>query len=86
MASVSPRQPFIWGRNPQYPLNRRLSEPQSQSECFGEDRNFFSLPEISLSQVLQPVSQSLYRLRHLGSYTEVGPLANDTLQLNVLQP
>jgi len=56
MASFTPWQPFTWGRNPQYPLNTRWSEPQNQSECFGEDRNVFALAEISLAPVLQPVA------------------------------
>jgi len=27
-----------------YPLNRRLHEPQSQAECFGKEINFFPMP------------------------------------------
>jgi len=32
------------GKNPQYPLNRRLGGPQSLSGCSGEDRNSQPLP------------------------------------------
>jgi len=41
-------QPFyLQGNNSQYPSNRRLGGPQSQSGCFGKEGNALSLLEIN---------------------------------------
>jgi hypothetical protein len=29
------------GKRPQYPLDRRLGEPQTQSECYEEEKSLF---------------------------------------------
>jgi hypothetical protein len=34
------------GKNFRYPLHRRLGEPESQSEVYGEVKNLFDLPGI----------------------------------------
>jgi hypothetical protein len=34
------------GKSLQYPLNRRLGGPQTQSCCFGEDKNLLAMPGI----------------------------------------
>jgi len=36
MVSFTPQPLYAWGKNPQYPLDRRLGGPQSQSEYDGE--------------------------------------------------
>jgi len=45
------------GRNLQYPLNRRLGGPQRWSECFGEEKKLFRVPEIE-TQIVQSAAES----------------------------
>lgn len=42
----------------QYPLNRRLGGPQTQSGCCGEEKNIFPMPDIKL-QFLSQLANSL---------------------------
>jgi len=51
---------FNSGKEPRYPLNRRLGGPQSPSERFGEENN---LPCVGL----EPIVWSLYRPHFAGS-------------------
>lgn len=37
---------YNWGKNNLYPLKRRLDEPMSLSECFGEEKNLSPTPEM----------------------------------------
>jgi hypothetical protein len=39
MVNFMPWPLYLWGKNPWYPLNRRLGVPQSWSGCFGEEEN-----------------------------------------------
>jgi hypothetical protein len=39
---------YLRGKSPQYPLERRLDGPQSQSGCCGEEKNL--LPLINFPQ------------------------------------
>jgi hypothetical protein len=50
----------------QYPLNRRLGGPQSQSKHFGDDKNLLPLMEFE-PWTVQPVLQSLYLLYYHGT-------------------
>jgi len=43
------------GKNPQYPMNRRLDRPHSHSGHFGEQKNLLHLPRFEL-HVIQPVT------------------------------
>jgi hypothetical protein len=45
---------YAW-ENPQYPMDRRLSGPQSQCGHVGEDKNLFPLPGYE-PQTVQPVA------------------------------
>jgi hypothetical protein len=38
-----PKSFYSQGKSPQYPLNRRLGGLQSQSGCYGEEKNLFHL-------------------------------------------
>jgi hypothetical protein len=60
---------YPWRKIPRYLLARRLGGFQSQSGCYGEEKNLLGLPEIE-SQFLGRLASnlSLYRLRYLGSY------------------
>jgi len=40
---------FPWGRSPQYPLDKRLGGPKSQSECSGKEE---SLPHLGFKHWL----------------------------------
>ena len=51
------------GKNVQYPFNRRLGGPQSWSECFGEEKKLFPMPEIETWNV-QSVAESQYGLSY----------------------
>jgi hypothetical protein len=55
------------GKNPWYPLDRRLGGLQSQSGSGGEEKNSQPLPGLE-SPIIQPVAQrcttELYRLLH----------------------
>jgi hypothetical protein len=45
---------FIPGKEPLYPWNRRLGEPQSRSGRFGEEKNPMSLPGLEPRSVSRP--------------------------------
>jgi hypothetical protein len=60
---------FSSGKDPRYPLDRRLGGPQSRSGLCGEEWNFLPLPGIDP----WPSSPLLYRLSYTDSY------ANNTL-------
>ena len=64
------------GKNPPYPLNRRLGGPQSQSGRFEEDKSLFHLPEFK-HRTLQAAALSLHRL----SYTSYISLHNNEKKL-----
>jgi hypothetical protein len=53
--------------SPQYPLYRRLGEPQSLSVRCAEDKNLSSLELNPDSSATQLVAQSLFRLRYPSS-------------------
>jgi hypothetical protein len=55
-----------WGKSPQYPLDRKLGVPQSQSGCSGEEKNSQLLPGI---EPPKDRFSSLYWLRYPGSYS-----------------
>jgi hypothetical protein len=59
MASFTPR-----GKSPRYPLDKRLSGPQSRSACCGVEINPFPLSGIEP----WPSSPSLYRLSYPGCW------------------
>jgi hypothetical protein len=44
------------GKNPCYPLNRRLDEPQRRSGRDGEEKNSQPLPKLE-PPIMQPVAQ-----------------------------
>jgi hypothetical protein len=44
--SFMPWPPYPWEKSPQYPLDRSLNGPQSQSECDGKGKNSLPLPGI----------------------------------------
>jgi hypothetical protein len=53
----------LW-KEPQYPMDRRLGGPQSLSGGHGEEKIVDPTgTQTPTSSVVQPVSQSLYRLR-----------------------
>jgi hypothetical protein len=37
---------LLWGKIPHYPLDRRIDGCQSQSECFGDEKNLLLFPGI----------------------------------------
>ena len=49
------------GKNPFYSLNKRQTAPQSQPECFGEEKNFLPLTGIE-KQTVQTADGSLYNI------------------------
>jgi hypothetical protein len=54
--SFTPRPLYLQGKNPWYPLDRRLGGPQSWSERGGEEKN--SLPLLGLEPpIIQLVAQ-----------------------------
>ena len=58
---------FTSGKDPRYPLNRNLGGTQSQSGCFGEEKNHLSLAVIE-PRIFQPVDYSMHQLRYPGSH------------------
>jgi hypothetical protein len=54
--SCTPLPLYPWGNSPQYPLCRRLVGPQSQSGCYGEERNHLLLPRIRPQLLSRPGS------------------------------
>jgi hypothetical protein len=46
---------YSMGKNPQYPMNRRLGKPLSQSGHFGGQKNLSHLPRFKL-QIIQPIT------------------------------
>jgi hypothetical protein len=56
------------GKEPWYPLKRSLGGHQSQSGRFGEQKNLFTLQGFE-PWTVQPVAQSLYRLRYPGRHS-----------------
>jgi len=39
-----PQPLYLWGKEPPYPLDRRLGRPQSWSGCNGEEKKSLLLP------------------------------------------
>jgi hypothetical protein len=62
MISFTPRPPYPQGKNPCYPLDRRLGGLQSRSRRGGEEKNSQPLPG------LEPPIISAMPLRYAGSY------------------
>jgi hypothetical protein len=58
---------FTPRKKARYPLNRRLSEPQSQFGHYGEEKDILSLPSFE-PQTIQPIALLLYRLCYRSSY------------------
>jgi hypothetical protein len=52
---------YHWGKECQYPLNRRVSGPHSQSGRFGEQKEFLTLQGFE-PWTVQPTVSSLYEL------------------------
>jgi hypothetical protein len=71
VVSFTPRPLYSQGKIPRYPLDRRLSGPQSQSGCSGEEKNSRPLPGLE-PPIIQPVAQrcttELSRLLSIKSY------------------
>jgi hypothetical protein len=42
VVTFTDRPLYLRGKSPRYPLDRRLGEPQSRSECRGTEKNLFS--------------------------------------------
>jgi len=68
--SGQPRAPAALrqGRNPWYPLDRRLGGPQNRSGHGGEEKNSQPLPGPK-PPIIQPVTQR-YTLNYPGSYSK----------------
>jgi hypothetical protein len=56
VVSFTPRPLYPQGKNPWYPLDRRLGRPQSRSERGGEEKNSQPLPGFK-PPIIQPVAQ-----------------------------
>jgi hypothetical protein len=56
---------FYPSKTPQYRLKRKLGGPQSRCGHYEEETNLFPLPK-SEPRNVQPVAESLYRLRYSG--------------------
>jgi hypothetical protein len=56
VVSFTPRPLYPQGMRPCYPLDRRLSGPQSRSGRGGEEKNSYPLPALELP-IIQPVAQ-----------------------------
>lgn len=70
---------FPYGRDPQYPLGRRLDRPQSQSEYGGKEKNLCSFWELNPSC---PLTTLLIELSHIaGTCTDTG--GNETKGLTL---
>jgi hypothetical protein len=67
--------PYTWWKSTQYPLDRRVSGPQSQSRWHGEEKTF-PTPARNCTPVHQPVAWSLYWLSCCGSLCDLWPFAN----------
>jgi hypothetical protein len=46
---------YCWGKNLQYPMNRRLGEFQSWYGCFVDERNLFFLVGFE-SKIVEPIA------------------------------
>jgi hypothetical protein len=69
VVSVTPRPRFARGKDPRYPLYRRLGGPLSRSEHRGWRKNPLPLPGIEPRSPGRPVrSQTLYCLSYSGSH------------------
>jgi hypothetical protein len=53
---LTPRPLYSQGRSPWYPLDKKLSGPQSRSGCGGEEKNSQPLPGLE-TPIMQPVTQ-----------------------------
>jgi hypothetical protein len=60
------RPPYTWGKNPRYPLDRRLGGLQRRSGRSGVEKKLFVLPEIEFGRPAR--RPSLYRLSYPGSF------------------
>jgi hypothetical protein len=83
VVSFTPRPLYPRTNRPWYPLERRLGGPQSQSGCYGEEKNL-GLARI-WTPAIQPRSPSLYQLSYADSqsYTVLFKCVF-TMQTNVL--
>jgi len=59
VANITPCVLYCWGKNLQYPLNRRLDEFQSWHGCFGDERNLLLLAGFE-PKIVQPIAYSPY--------------------------
>jgi len=50
---------YSWGKGLQYPLDRKLGRPQSQSACGGEEKNSQPLADIKSSNPNHPAHSQL---------------------------
>jgi hypothetical protein len=72
VVSFRSRPLYLQGKSPQYPLDRRLGGPQSQSGHGAEEKNSQSPSGIEPRSSDRPArSQSLYRLSYLGSQRKI---------------
>jgi hypothetical protein len=55
VVSFTPRPLYSKGKNPRYPLDRRLGGPQSRSGCGGVVKNFQPLPGLE-PPIIHPVA------------------------------
>jgi hypothetical protein len=77
MVCFTPRPLYLQGKSPQYPLDRRLDEPQNQSVRGGEEKNSEPPPGLEPRSSDRPArSQSLYRLSYTGSCSLFGSVFN----------
>jgi hypothetical protein len=69
VVSFTPRPLYSQGRNPWYPLDRRLGGPQSRSGRGGEEKNSQPPPGLETPRIMgRPVRKwSLYQLNYPGS-------------------
>jgi hypothetical protein len=65
VVSFTPQLFYVWGKSPQYPMERRLGGPHSQSGCFGEEKNL--LPLLAIESQLSSPWPSLYSLSYCSS-------------------
>jgi hypothetical protein len=68
VVTLNPWPLYPWRRSHQYPLNRRLSGPHSQSECC-EEKNVTPLMGFK-PQIVQGAVQWLHQLHYPGSWDE----------------
>jgi hypothetical protein len=71
MVSFMPQLLYPWSKSLQYPLDRRLDGPQSQSGCGGKEEN---IPSLSLPGI-EPQSSS----PHSSSVLPKEPIFKDLL-------